>query len=592
MATTTPEDQRRVEQAPIPAVRIGAQVTPETMGAGVAQVGERAGLVLAQRAAQEANETAVLDADTQLARQTMDIQTRMGEMRGKDAMRAIDFAKDSMGKAVDQLDKSLSNNAQRLAFRRRAQHRALELENAAHMYMAKESAAYQDQVTEDSLKASVDNARLNAGNPELVNTEKASQALTLSYWAQRHGVIDGPQFKQRVAEAHSVTNREVIRGLMNQGKDRAAQAYYDENKEQFTAQDRDVVEKLLDEGSTRRIAQRSAREIIANNPNDLGEAIKAVEKIDDPKIEQFTRDLVKQHFGDLQLAKKQDLDDLYLASTNMIDNRIKKNPGVPFIARDVIPPDKWMWFSIQEKDALQRYIDIHTKPADRPNDDEKWLGFMALTVAERGALSQREYDSKYRQFFNNAGRHYADQLWMGSRDAVNKNDEKDPELTQTVTPHQQIIDTFRTSGLVRANKELGEYDRDEVRQFVRFVQQSAIAIEQEEVALKRKLRPSERQQVIDSVRDQAIKKVWTPGILGDMTPNFIFGSTRFSIALEEDEKGRAAVSIKDIPPADLDQLKGYIASLGKPVTPEKLRRAYPQWKIFNNRKAFDAIVNE
>lgn len=583
MAGSTPQDQRRVEQAPIPGVRLGAAPTAATFGASVAQVGEGIGLALYSRAVREANQAAFLSADKTLSEKQTEIQVQLSNLKGKDALRAPDALQTAWDKAVDEIDAGLANDQQKQAFRRSAMARHDQLNRAMQLHVNEQMNQFADGETAAYVRSSVDNVRLNAMDEEAIALEKSRQAAALTEQAQRKGLLGSEAHKEQVATVLSKTNLEVVKGRMLKGNDRAAKAFYDEHHEEFVAADRDVVERMLDEGSTRGEAQRQARALIAKYPNDFGEAVKEAEQIDDPKIQQFARELIKQHFGDLEIQKKRDLDDNYLAITNVIDRRVKQAPGVPFIARDVIPPDKWMWLTLGEKSAVQAYIDHATKPADRPNDDETWLTFLELPTEKKAALSKREYDSQFRQHLSQAFQTRADGLWEAARGALDRKEQKDPELTSTVTPLQQITQTFRTSGLVNADREVGKFTNDEMKMFVRFEQQATAAIEQEELAKKRKLTPTERQLVIDQVKDQAIKQVWVPGTW--------FDSKKPVLGLEEDEKGRAFVPFDKIPAAHLETMKKYMLSNGKPITMDKLRRAYGQF-IQGNRAGFEQIANE
>lgn len=643
---TTPQDQRRVDQTAMPGVRITAAPTANALGAGVAQVGEGVGLAVYARAVREANQTAFLSADRQLADTAMRLQVKLGEMKGRDAMGAPDLLRDEFDKAAGELEqKALSNDQQRQAFERARGQRWSELNHAIQRHVSAEKTAYEDGETVAYINSSVNNARLNAGNTGQVELELQRQEAVLREWAQRKGLgryedrevlgpapgqpipieplpgegigeymdavdrfkrtrayrergepfmEEGPKRKERVwvgtpayeeklAEIQSRTNTEVIKGLLLKGSDREARAYFNGRREKFVAADRDVVERLLDEGSTRGEAQRQARALIAQHPDRFGDAVKGAEQIDDPKVQQLTRELVKQHFSDMEIQQKRDLDNNYLEITNVIDRLVKDRRGVPFLAREVIPAERWTQLSLGERSAVQAYIDHATKPADRPNDDETWLTFLELPTEKKAALSKREYDSQFRQHFSQAFQTRADGLWEAARGAADRKEQKDPELTATVTPLQQITQTFRTSGLVNPDREVGKFTNDEMKMFVRFEQQATAAIEQEELAKKRKLTPTERQGVIDQVKDRAVREVWVPGTF--------FDSKKPVIGLEEDEKGLATVPVDKIPAAHLEMMKNYMLSNGKQPTLDKLRRAYGQF-IQGNRAGFERIANE
>ena len=141
--------------------------------------------------------------------------------------------------------------------------------------------------------------------------------------------------------------------------------------------------------------------------------------------------------------------------------------------------------------------------------------------------------------------------------------------------------------MVNASVERAKWSAADEIAFSRFITQAQTAINEFEVTKldgKRKASPDERQAIINKVKDDALKKVWKPGLFWD--------SSMEKIRMEEDDKGRAYVPVDKIPKVELDDLKNYIVSEGKRVTLDKLRRAYPQWKYFHNRAAFDAIVHE
>ena len=586
-------DQRRVEQAPLPGVRVGAAPTPNTFGASIAAVGENVGLALYAKARREADETAVLDADTKLARQSMDIQTNMQQnYLGKEASRAPEFIEQSFGKAIAEASQDLSDDHQRELFQRRAQHRQLALMEIAQHHMVAEGAKYQNQVTNDTLSASVDNARLQAStNPDyegIVNTEKGSQAQALGYWAQRNGIpLDSPLYKQRVMEQMSKTNTEVIKGLLYNGKTTQAKEYYQQNKDEFVATDRDTIEKTLEESGDRMVAQTKSREFIASGA-DRGQALRAVEKIDDPKQQELTRNLIKTHFDDAEVSLKRNKDQLYETAGNIIDKAAKQSPGTPIVAREQVPPDVWMTLSLAEKAALQHYADFTTKEIDQPNDDRTWLTFYTGTSPEDIAkMSPREFQSDVWQHLDKAHKHQAETYYTTIRNAYEKKDLADPKLTEVLSARDQVSETFRTSGLVNASVERAKWSAADEIAFSRFITQAQTAINEFEVTKldgKRKASPDERQAIINKVKDDALKKVWKPGLFWD--------SSMEKIRMEEDDKGRAYVPVDKIPKIELDDLRNYIQSLNKPITLDKLRRAYPQWKYFQNRAAFDAIVNE
>jgi hypothetical protein len=174
-------------------------------------------------------------------------------------------------------------------------------------------------------------------------------------------------------------------------------------------------------------------------------------------------------------------------------------------------------------------------------------------------------------------------MWNASKNAIDKNDAKDPKVSATQSFTDQVKDTFRLSGLVDPHQPLSKYDDEQVTMLARFERESTARVEQAELAGKKRLTATERQAIIDDVRDLAIKQVWVPGTF--------FDAKKPLLALSEDEKGRAIVPLNKIPPKELESLKNYMLSNGADPTPDKLRRAYAQF-LLGNRKGIDAIVGE
>lgn len=613
-----PEERAQVAQAPIPGVRVEAQVTPQQLGAGVAGVTQELGLSVYGRAVREANQTALMAADRVLAESQTRLQVRISEMHGKDAFDAPDVLDSEWGKAVTTIEHDLiTNDQQRQAFHRAADERYGHLNKATQFHVSTEKTVYQDGETDAYLKASRDAARLNAADAEAVKKELGRQEAVLREWAQRKGlgkyvhdpelaaahremaVLTGgtyreddkvwsgsPAYDQRLAEQRSGTHTEVIKGFLYTGQDLSAKKYYEAHKDQFTAEHRDGIEKVLEEGSYRGEAQRSVRTWIGEG-KDMAQMLDAVNKIDDPKSSQLARELVKQHFADQNAARKQNLDEIYDVSKKLVDQAIGKQPGREVNPRIVIGPDAWMALTTAEQGSLRQMAHEALHQADRVNDDLAWFKFHSeLSHEDVAKLSPREYRTQYRDKFSNVVRAAADGYYNEVRNAANKAEAKDPALTATQSFKDQAEDSFRVSGLLREiNKPQATWTEDERKMYVRFEREAAAAIEQEELANKKKLTPSEKQVVIDGVVDRATKKVWVErGWFG-------FKSEVPAIGLEEDEKGRAQVPLEKIPKDWDAEARNYLKSENKTVTNDKLRRAYAQ-RVLGNSAAVKTILDE
>lgn len=767
-----PREQASMLPAALPNVRVSPVATPQTFGAGIADVGQDLGLAIYAKARREADETALTIASRRLSEAQVSLQVEIGNLHGRDAFGgerdsngvstsrdALELLNDEWRKAVDHIELSeIHNDTQRREFKRAVSKRYEQLNEFTQFHMNKERVKFQDDETDAYLKSSQDNARLNAADPDIVQTEKLRQRNTLMQWAERHGLgkwvegtaagpgeptsnpqshywvntltpgevdegriaeenavrgpgmfVEGsrpggrtfqgtPEFEQKWREVVSRTNTEVIKGMLYTGADRDAERYYKQNKPDFTAADRDGIERVIEEGSYRgralrlsrlmtepgmdrkdalqlldtiedpklhqlarelvmqrfgdqdvadekdaqKVADRRARTIIdarfsrkealehidtISDPRvqkltrekviqhfgdeevadlkgaeagaakrardvisgkmDRAAALEYVDAIEDPKLQKLTRELVQQHFADQELAAKKTHEQLFDSSKELVDRAIAGTPGKEVNPRLVVGPDAWIALTPAEQASLNHIAREALHPTDRPNDDNAWFKFHSVLTHEQvAALSPSEYRTQYRDRFSNSIRGVADTYYNAIRNAAEKKEQKDPHLSETQTFKDQVEDSFRTSGLLGSvNEPTSKWTEAERSMYVKYERQAAAAIEQAELSKGKKLTPSEKQVLIDGVKDHAIKKLWVRrGFFG-------FENEVPLIGLEENEKGQAIVPVDQIPDAELTELRNYIISKGRTVTIDKLRRAYAQ-QVLRNRKAFDAIVNE
>lgn len=220
-----PREQIKVGQAPIPNAYLTASPSPQAYGAGVGETVADVGLAVYTRQVREANTTAFIEADEQMSTAQTELQVRISEMKGKDAMGAPDFLQAEWKKARDGIEKGLTNDQQRLAFDRAANTRYGQLDRITQFHVSAEKEHYQDGATTAHLNASLDEARLNASDPESVEMAKARQEGVTKDWAIRKGLggyvsVPGqdrmvwkgsPEYDQKWASILSNTNKEVIR---------------------------------------------------------------------------------------------------------------------------------------------------------------------------------------------------------------------------------------------------------------------------------------------------------------------------------------------------------------------------------------------
>src|SRR5512146_2885001 len=395
-----PQIPQQIQPAALPGVRVSAAGTPESYGANVGQTAARIGAAIYDREVYAADHAAVLDAETKAGDAQLQIIQQMSQMRGKDAAQAPDYAAQTFDKATADIQKGLSNDRQRGLFAGLMRTKRDSLNRLALSHFNQENERFLEHTFNANMSQSVNMARANADSPLQVADEKDLQAMKIRERAQRLGYNGTPQEQDEITAMHSRTNTEVIRGLLSNDEDLKAKAYYDAMLKQekahpgggllnFTAQDRDAVQRAVEEGSTRGTAQRLLRGWLASGKTE-GEMYAEADKQDNPKITDLAHSLVSRHFREQAAIKKEQGDNDYLQATNLVDQAYKQNPDGAIEPRMLIAPDKWATFSIGERNALEaraKALTRYEKP-DRPNDDKLWLDFLALKPEEVANLSR------------------------------------------------------------------------------------------------------------------------------------------------------------------------------------------------------------
>src|SRR5438445_5012343 len=288
-----PSSQPQVAPSALPSARLTAVASPDVYGAGAADAITRAAANIYERYSLEADQVAFMEADTKAAKAQTDIQLQVRDLQGKDAAGAPDVARQKWEQAMGEIQPTLTGPRQQRAFARVAAGRWEELYKTTQFHVAEQTTKYADQTTESSIKASTDEARLNAAFPDSIEAAKRRQVAVLHEWAGRKGLpLDGPVYQEQEAKVLSNTNAEVVKGLLYAGNDITASAFYQAHVTEFVAADRDHIEAALKEGSTRGEALRRTNAIMGMAGADYKAALAEVTKITDPKVEELAREMV------------------------------------------------------------------------------------------------------------------------------------------------------------------------------------------------------------------------------------------------------------------------------------------------------------
>jgi hypothetical protein len=268
MPTVPVYGQQRVSTAPLsggtlsPEAPSGAFQAPAPVDlSGVARVA----LDVQERARQQADQVAILDADNQLADLGTSIETRALSRRGKEAMGASAEAQTEWQKRTSEMETSLASDRQRQAFRQRAANRWASIHESVERHAAGEGQRYDEDQTKAALGNRVDDAARYYTDPARVATSIAEARAILKDYAGRTGMAP-EELQARTADVVSKAHTGVLARFLSTGADQAASAYYEAHKTELTGDDAARAEQALEVGSTLGEGQRQADAILFGTP--------------------------------------------------------------------------------------------------------------------------------------------------------------------------------------------------------------------------------------------------------------------------------------------------------------------------------------
>lgn len=564
----------QVERAPLPGTRHPTDMPQGT--AGVVTPVDLRGLeqsldVVHQKQMHEFNQTAVVSAEAKASaletQMLHDPKQGVLALKGKNALDANKVLDDKWKKGLSEIEASLSNDVQKRAFRRSAQVRDAGLRETVARHVGQQLDEFDQQESQSLIDneraAAVAAAIPGAKMLDVLDRSSASNArqrAVIADFARRKGFSDERR-EQLLSEATSKTHLQVLDRMFDNNEAEGLK-YFKEIKGELRGDDVTKAEKMAEESSMRGQSQQSADSIL-DKYRDRGEALSAARKIQDPKLRDLVETRVNQRFNEKQAVDREHEEGLYLEATNLVD----ANPGAS--PRTVIPTSKWAQLSLPSRNALERRAD---GPGN--NDDKTWLSFLSMGIADRGKLSQAQFETSYWTKFDRQHRERAAELWRQSVDAITSGKLSTSEITNAVETLRQVDNTLRITGLIKGNKDRGELSSEERKLYARFEQDAQQRIndfEMSQLQGKRKATFDERQKILD---EMTYAKVFTD--------RSWFGNPQDEKSvynITEDEAGHSFIPFETIPSEEAEALRVRILRAGRKVTRTKIERAFAAVKL-------------
>lgn len=468
---TAPMAQRQVMDQAAPGVRVQAAPTAATYGDKIGDTVANASVRMYDLQTRSSDHAAVIEAETRANAEQLRIQQEVYEMKGKNASNAPQYAQEEWGKVHEDIIGSLANDRQKAMYHSIGLQKGEIINRGALNHFNQEDQRYQDETYKANLSSSVNVARANAESPVAVAFEKDLQQMRVDERAAKFGYSGTPQHDEEIATIHSTTNKEVINGLLDKGQDLRAKAFYDRimkdekanpTKLQFTAQDRDHVDKAIFEGSSRGASRRVVGDLLAKGI-DTSDDRKARQAelsamADKGTISDKTYDLARQRldheFTNADHLKKQEGDERFKSAVAGIDQQVKAGNKLP--ALEMVRPSDLAEMTVHERDTLQKYVDHLRNPGKIVTDLKTWAEMNHMKDADLANMSPSQMMAVSMKL-DDGNRDSLMARWNGAINAKNgKTDQKYEKLLSNREMFDNAVDNSGYFGKKTDRKNLSE----------------------------------------------------------------------------------------------------------------------------------------
>lgn len=502
-----------------------------------------------ERERQKANQVAILDADNQLSETQIELQSEAFKRQGKDALEALPKTAEQWKERASAIESSLSNDDQKLAFRRLATGRWESLHETVARHTDSEMQKYDASTTDAAIQNRLNEALANYTDPAAVGSAVAETRAIITDFGRRHGV-GSDVLKQQTAAAVSRVHAGVIDRMLANGNDLAASNYYKAAKPEVTGADAVQLEKALEEGSLRGESQRQADAIVAAAPSRSA-ALEEVRKITDPKVRDATENRVNQFFSEKSQADRETGEANMLNATNIVDKT-----GSVY----QIPPALWTTFTVGERAQLKEYAKQRAKGEPVATD---WATYYDLeSLASSDATRDRFLRTNLLGYRARLGDTEFKQL-VDLQASLRRGDEKAAATLGGIRTTQQVVSDGLAAVGIDPTPKPGSDDAERGALFRRQVDQAAAQLEAQ---TNKKPTATDMQGIVDNL---LVKGVTSAG--------GFFGWLGFHKDVRQFERGGDedfVLDVTDVPAGERAKIEQALRGAGQPVTDANVLRLY------------------
>lgn len=502
---------------------------------------------LAKEEKDKADDVATQDAYTrtvQLRNRLMyDPENGAMNRKGKDAFGAGEEYGKQFEAGADEIENSLTNPEQKALYKRIREGEARDLDSNLTRHTFAQAQAYDEETTAASVSTTREDAVMNYQDPGKVGMSINRQKVLIESNGKRNGQ-PAEMIKQKQMAAESTTHEAVINRMLANGQDLMASDYYKNIKGSIHGDAVAQVERNLQEGSIRGESQRQAVKIYTTN-NDLTSALQAVDKIKDPKIQDATRDRVKQKFLEKEQAKDAAEEQTFRSAFSIVEKTRNK---------DDIPPDQWDQLSPARKNSITEYLEKAAKKEGVQTDWDAYYNLkqMAASPALRDKFMQTDLllyrpklaDAEFKELVN----------------AQSDGKKGDTKAIDGIRTDAQIINQSLLDAGVDPTPKQGSKDAKKVNMFWKAVDEEVKALQSQ---TGKKATNDEVQGIVD--------KLMTKGVT---EKGWFWDTEKRLYEVDPGTDKKFEIKTKDIPLMDRQKIESALRARGINPTDDKINQIY------------------
>lgn len=417
-----------------------------------------------------ANADTVLKTETSFKNDYLAFQQSIQNRKGQNAWGVTQDVHDWFDKAAPKYSDALENDAQRRAFAATFDSVRTQGLETTGKFEADQRTASVNESGKDSIQASINLAAADHNNPATIDGAKSDITKRI----QLLGVLNGwsPEVQTaQMTNALTDLHKQVIQALVDENPDHA-KAYYDANKNEIAGQDRDVIDKVIREGTIRQIGQQATDQIMTQGLNETAALAEARSKYTGQQQDEVVR-RVQERYAEADAIRERD----QKTAGDAAWNAFSKGGSIT-----AVPTTTLAGMDGKDRIALQKEAQAQATGKNVDTDWTTYYGLRAMASQDPTKFSSTDM----RLYYDKLGPDQRKEL-IDIQDQVKKGGSNDVQsLNEQLAQTHEIMKWGNSD----ADKK-GAFDSAVTRELA--VQQGTIG---------RKLTYDERQKVIDRMSIQ------------------------------------------------------------------------------------------